>query len=376
MDKFGKLVHYVHHKLGGNYTPISTLDPNEFLSDRLGHHKTPRIVTECAHRNTINTMAVFRAGMLFSGGKDGLVVLTNTDNGDVHQTWQSRTEINKMCYRNYVAKHSLVTGGRDGTLSLWVFALNQTCEPAAVFDGHQFGVTGLVNLCDTQFMSGSRDCTVKLWDVERSTPVLSETINRNLCTHMSHDANTKMVAQSSEDKSVRIWDPRNLEVAIEFPRKRHIQMYCEFGGDNRLFSCSNGFNGDGCEITSYDVRNPRAVREGRGHEGNVTSLAILHFDAPSRRLLVSVSADKRIRIWRTEEEGVNVLKPLWDEEVPLEADNLQVATYPEGHIIVSGGKGRLIHYHARFVAQRIILDVLLLQKCRKIAQSASAHVLR
>uniref|UniRef100_A0A8R1DZY0 WD_REPEATS_REGION domain-containing protein n=1 Tax=Caenorhabditis japonica TaxID=281687 RepID=A0A8R1DZY0_CAEJA len=331
--------------------------------------------TPAAHSDTINSMVVIRAGMVLSGGKDRRAVLTNSDNGEVYNMWQNRSEINKICYRNYVAKHSLIAAGRDGNLSYFMFQPEYSNEPIATFEGHKFGVTGVVNISEQQFMSGSRDCSVKLWDIETAKTVLTSTINRNLVTHLTYNYNTRLVAQTSEDKSVRLWDPRNMEIAVEFPRKRHIQMYCEFSGDDRLFSCSNGFNNDGCEITSYDLRNTRNVREIRGHEANVTSLAVVHLDL-SRKLLASVSADRHIRLWRIEEDGESVLKPLWNEEVPLEADNLQVCTYADGHIIVSGGKGRLIHYQAKLAAQRVILDVQLIQKSQTIGQSSSSHVIR
>lgn len=47
----------------------------------------------------------------------------------------------------------------------------------------------------------------------------------------------------------RLWDPRNLELVAQLPRKNHIQMYCEFIDDKLLASSSNGFNGYGCEIS-------------------------------------------------------------------------------------------------------------------------------
>uniref|UniRef100_A0A1I7U4C5 WD_REPEATS_REGION domain-containing protein n=1 Tax=Caenorhabditis tropicalis TaxID=1561998 RepID=A0A1I7U4C5_9PELO len=322
------------------------------------------------HTDTINTMTVIRSGMVLSGGKDGMAVLTNTDSGEIYQGWNNETEVNKICYRNYVARHSLIAGGRDGSLKHWMFSMEHSKTPNAVFIGHKFGVTGLVNISETHFVSGSRDCSVRLWDLQTTQCVRNQTVNRNLVTHMAYNCAKNLIAQTSEDKSVKIWDPRSLTLVTEFPRKRHIQMFCEFDGD-RLFSCSNGFNNDGCEITSYDIRNPRLIKEVRGHEGNVTCLAILQLEQ-NKRTLVSVSSDKQIRgalIMKV----FKVLKPIWNQDVPFEADNLQVCTYPDGHIIVSGGKGRLIHYQAKFAAQRVLLDVQLTQTPATIRQSTSFH---
>ncbi|KAF1766855.1 hypothetical protein GCK72_006813 [Caenorhabditis remanei] len=376
MEKVGKFIHYVQHKITGNYSPISTLDPNEYVADRMrtsrsnGRIHKPMEVP-AGHNDTINHMSVIRSGMVLSCGKDGRVVLTNTDSGEIHQTWQTSSEINKIGFRNFTANHSFIAAGRNGTLTHWMLAGKVGDLPNGVYEGHTFGVTGVVTVNERQFMSGSRDCSVRLWDLETTQCVLNQTINRNLVTHMTLNACNNLVAQTSEDKSVRIWDPRCLAVVTEFPRKRHIQMYCEFEGEHRLFTCSNGFNHDGCEITSYDIRNPRQYKESRGHEGNVTSLAVVQLEN-TKRFLVSVSADKQIRLWKMQEDGENVLKPIWNEDVPLEADNLQVCTYPDGHIIVSGGKGRLIHYQAKIAAQRVILEVQLVQKHKGILTKSAS----
>ncbi len=48
----------------------------------------------------------------------------------------------------------------------------------------------------------------------------------------------------------RIWDARNLQVCITFPRKLYIQNCCDLSEDNNYaVTCSNGFGGNGCEAT-------------------------------------------------------------------------------------------------------------------------------
>ena len=48
----------------------------------------------------------------------------------------------------------------------------------------------------------------------------------------------------------RIWDSRNLQVCVTFPRKQYIQNCCDMSEDNNYcLTCSNGFGGSGCEAT-------------------------------------------------------------------------------------------------------------------------------
>ena len=48
----------------------------------------------------------------------------------------------------------------------------------------------------------------------------------------------------------RIWDSRNLQVCMTFPRKQYIQNCCDMSEDNNYcLTCSNGFGGSGCEAT-------------------------------------------------------------------------------------------------------------------------------
>lgn len=48
----------------------------------------------------------------------------------------------------------------------------------------------------------------------------------------------------------RIFDSRSLDVCRTFPRKQHIQTWCDISHcDNYCITCSNGFQGNGCEAT-------------------------------------------------------------------------------------------------------------------------------
>ncbi len=60
----------------------------------------------------------------------------------------------------------------------------------------------------------------------------------------------KILIQTSEDKENRLWDPYNLKVIHTFSKKQYIQSSCHISSDNNYaISTSNGFEGNGCEIT-------------------------------------------------------------------------------------------------------------------------------
>lgn len=66
--------------------------------------------------------------------------------------------------------------------------------------------------------------------------------------HWSND--NKLLVQSSEDKELRLWDPMSLKLVFSFPKKQYIQASCYFSNDNNYaISSSNGFQGNGCEIS-------------------------------------------------------------------------------------------------------------------------------
>lgn len=93
---------------------------------------------------------------------------------------------------------------------------------------------------------------------------------------------------------MRIWDPFNLKVIHSFPKKQYIQSSCQISNDNYYaITTSNGFQGNGCEITVWDLRKRAMLVEMFGHEQTVTSAKIIHNDS----FVVSCSNDSTVRLW-------------------------------------------------------------------------------
>uniref|UniRef100_A0A1I7W7E1 WD_REPEATS_REGION domain-containing protein n=1 Tax=Heterorhabditis bacteriophora TaxID=37862 RepID=A0A1I7W7E1_HETBA len=127
-------------------------------------------------------------------------------------------------------------------------------------------------------------------------------------------------------------------------------MHCEFMADgNYVMSSSNGFNGDGCEVSVcaltfsgklnfvnkyfgkifsiWDVRTKKLLRELRGHEGSVTCVIFLNQQISWKKLLLSVSTDRTVRIWNAEDGNC-----LWVEDIPYDMDLLQCVAFNDAQV--------------------------------------------
>ncbi|VDL74811.1 unnamed protein product [Nippostrongylus brasiliensis] len=349
--------------MGNNYTSLSTHDPNDLLvgRDRQQMKKSATfsalpLIRPAIHFDSITAMAVVRPGMVITGSRDKTLALNNVDTGECVTRWIGHdAEVTKVAYGNTVGNHFVLSGSRDQTIKLWQFHSQETQRS---FEGHSLSVTGLAVINENSFVSGSRDTTMRLWDVESTAKSLrSAQVNRNLVTHITYNACCNVIAQSSEDKEVKLWDPRNLELVSQLPRKNHIQLHCQFIDENLLASSSNGFNGDGCEISIWDLRTRKLLRELRGHEGSVPCVSGLTQQVTLKKLLMSVSMDRSVRIWNVEDGGC-----VWDETIPSDSELLQCVSFNDGHVVVSGGKGLLAHIRVQGRAGKPYFQILSMQK--------------
>ncbi|CAI5442355.1 unnamed protein product [Caenorhabditis angaria] len=344
------------------------MDPNDVVREGVrvakSYHKIDKTEKHSFHRDTINSLCTFRNSMVLSGSRDKTIALNNCDTADVSTCWTNmNSEVTKLSFRAQAGgiKHTVMSGSRDGTVNMWV--CNSPNPIKTIPGAHRMIISGLVIRNDDEFVSGSRDGHTKLWDIETGKCIFDTQTSRNLVTHMCNTTRN-LIGQSSEDKTVKLWDPRESTPVHTFARKQHIQMHCDQIDENYIASCSNGFNNDGCEITFYDLRLTKPLRELKGHEGSVTCIAPLQLN--DKKLMVSVGLDKTIRLWKIDDGTL-----VWTEESPFDADNLQCCCYSDGHVVISGGFGRLALYHCKYTAGRPCLIQLWVQKTQINSSSSN-----
>jgi len=107
--------------------------------------------------------------------------------------------------------------------------------------------------------------------------------------------------QASEDLRLRIWDTRIglAAAASEFVGHNNIITCCDVAskdGEMLFASCSNGFDGAGCEVMIWDRRvTSKPLHSCRGHTETVSGCCFI--ENAGGHYLVSVSADGSMRIW-------------------------------------------------------------------------------
>ncbi|XP_048587539.1 WD repeat-containing protein 31-like [Nematostella vectensis] len=254
---------------------------------------------ESVHRDAVTCLSAYSPGFCVSGSADRTVALFNLRSGVVCQRWVGHEkEVTKV-----VPSHSeelVYSASRDKTIRVWRIG-DASHEAVAAYEGHSLVVTSIdLNMAQTLLFSGSRDNTVKLWDVATGTCVLENEISRNLVSCVKWVPDTSLVAQTGEDKTLRVWDTRNMDVAITFPRKNYIQTCCDCSPDGLyVLTSNNGFNRNGCEATLWDLRQQKELHQYVGHTQTTSACMFLPYDSmvSSKPLVVTASHDSSVRIW-------------------------------------------------------------------------------
>lgn len=262
---------------------------------------TTSMVTEqnSTHEDSVTCVDSFAPGTCLTGSKDKSVVLFDWKQGCLLQQWTGHSrDVTKI--KHFGA--TIYSSSRDKTIKAW--QLNRH-DPLLTFEGHKLVVTAIdVNEDGTLLFSGSRDNCVRLWDVTRTTSINEREVSRNLVSCVKWIPGTQsQVAQTGEDKMLRVWDTRDMNPAITFPAQQYFQTYCDCSKDGQfILTCSNGFNGKGCEATLWDVRAQGMVCRYIGHHQTSSACIFLpRLEQVSfKDLIATASHDSTVRVWERE----------------------------------------------------------------------------
>ncbi|GCB66070.1 hypothetical protein scyTo_0013537 [Scyliorhinus torazame] len=322
-----------------------------------GHSSNTQVAQQYSpvHNDAVTSLASLTSEHCLSGGKDKTVVICNWKSGDVQQKFIGHErEVTKVTC--LFQSNRIFSASRDKTALMW--DMYNKAGPLQEFTGHELVVTGLAVSPDgLQLCTGSRDNSVCIWDVETGVCLQSCSISRNLVTHICWVPAESLVIQTSEDKMIRIWDSRELQVAHTFPIRQHIQTHCDASPDGRYcITCSNGFSGEGCEATLWDLRQAKhKVCEYKGHLQAIAACIFVPSAAPSLPLVATSAHDCTVKIWNRD-TAVCVSSICLDGAGPLtslassDAANLLCGSFNSGihHLRMNQSNSCILREVARF----------------------------
>jgi WD40 repeat protein len=196
----------------------------------------------------------------------------------------------------------VVSGSRDHTLRVWDMVTN-ACE--RVLEGHTGSVWCLAVLADGRVVSGSKDGTLRVWDVTTGICELvleghaHRTLSRGVRSDGRIDANDvrcltvlpvgrrSIVVSGSDDHTLLAWDTATGECVVTFAGHTGA-VWCVNAVAGTLVSGSSDKS-----LRAWNVETGTCERVFEGHNRLVRCVAAL---ADGR--IVSGSDDKTVRVWR------------------------------------------------------------------------------
>ncbi|CAK0877450.1 unnamed protein product [Prorocentrum cordatum] len=169
-------------------------------------------------------------------------------------------------------------------------AADAVATPALAFQGHGMSVSALDTLGEESapealLFTGSRDCSVRLWDLATGGQIFQHKllagrparlsgvrgqlggcgqipgvgeILRNVVTAVRRlpAAGAAAVVQASEDLQLRLWDVRGgLRPAAAVPAGPNQVICLDVSDDGNLVACgTKGFSRENCEVKLFDLR--------------------------------------------------------------------------------------------------------------------------
>lgn len=156
-------------------------------------------------------------------------------------------------------KDRVYASGRVATV------LNERLEVVASFTGHARPIKAMAFYSDC-LVTGSADYSLKLWDLETTTELNSQSINWNVVTALKLIPLTESVVHCSEDLRLRVWDVRAsaLHKVAEWHAGENIVNSCDTSGPY-IVTGHRGFNSKGSELKLWDRRKNELVTSVERH---------------------------------------------------------------------------------------------------------------
>ena len=184
----------------------------------------------------------------------------------------------------------MASGSRDGTLKIWDL---ETRAELATLTGHTHIVTAVAVLPDgRRLVSASWDQTLKVWEVATGAELATLTGHTDRVTAVVVLPDGRRLVSASADKTLKVWDVEmGAELVTLTGHTDEVKVVVVVPNGYELISASAD---KVLKVWKVEARAKPAIL--KGHTQAVTAVAV----HPDGRRLVSASADKVLKVWKVE----------------------------------------------------------------------------
>jgi WD40 repeat protein len=180
-----------------------------------------------------------------------------------------------------------LSGSRDNTIKLWDVASGRELR---TFTGHSGPVNSVAFSPDGRtILSGSRDRTLGLWDAVSGHHIRTFTGHMDQVSSVAFSPDGHTALSGSWDNTIKLWDIDSGRVLRTFQGHSAAVYSVAFSPDGRTALSGSRDS----SIKLWDVTNGRELRTLTGHSGWVNSVAF----SPDGRLALSGSEDGTLKLW-------------------------------------------------------------------------------
>ena len=220
---------------------------------------------------------------------------------------------------------NMLTASKDRTMTLRL-----SHGETYILKGHTDAITSTVFSPDcSRIVSGSRDKSVKVWDVVSRQEVFTLSGHDGAVNSVAFTPDGKWIVSGSSDNSLKLWDATTgKEIRTLKGHAKGVNAVAISGNGKQIAISGNGkqiaSGGDDKTLILWDVGGDLSPRKIEGNTGEFIAVAI----SPDGTRGVSSSKDQRAQVW-----DVNTLTPL----ISLGAENRSVGTTSTPQQNASGG---------------------------------------
>lgn len=213
-----------------------------------------------------------------------------------------------------------LSGSRDKTIKLWDVA---TRRELRTFTGHKLGVLSVAFAPDGRTaLSGSDDATLRLWDVTTGKELRTFTGHRRPVFSVAFAPDGRTALSGSEDKTLKLWDVASGKELRSFSGHRYAVFSVAFAPDGHTALSGS----EDKTLKLWDVATGSELQTLAGHRHAVFSVAF----ARDGHTVLSGSEDRTLRFWDV--ATGSELCMLTGHRLAV----LFVAFAPDGHTALSG----------------------------------------